>query len=67
MGPIDVTSNIPDYMVDYEEDGIPIDSTLNVQILLIISSNNLDDYKYLLHTIHTDDDDHQLYKIIKIL
>jgi hypothetical protein len=32
----------------------------------LISSNNLDDYKYLLYTIHIDDDNHQLYKIIKI-
>ena len=63
MGPIDVTSNIPEYTVDYLEDGIPIDSTLNVPILPITTSNNLDDYKYLIHTIHTDDDDHQLYKI----
>ncbi len=32
----------------------------------IIISYNIDDYRYLLHTTHTDDDDHRLYKIINI-
>ena len=27
--------------------------------------NQLEDYKYLLQTIHKDDEDHKLYRIIK--
>jgi hypothetical protein len=30
------------------------------------NSNNLADYDYLLHTIHRDDEDNQLYKIINL-
>ncbi len=58
LGPVDITSDTTEYTINYEEEGIPTDSSLNVPILPIITSNNLDDYKYLLHTIHTDDDDH---------
>jgi hypothetical protein len=39
---------------------------LDVTPISINSSDNLDDYQYLLHTIHTDDEDHKLYKIIKL-
>ncbi len=34
--------------------------------LKLFSGDNIDDYRYLLHTTHTDDEDHRLYKIIKI-
>ena len=32
----------------------------------MLSSNNLDDYQFLLDTIHTDDDKHKLFKIIQL-
>ena len=32
----------------------------------ISNSNDLNDYKYLLYTIHKDDEDHKLYKIINL-
>jgi hypothetical protein len=68
IGPIDITSNNTEYTVPYEEDGIPQDNILDVlpPSISIDSSDNLDDYKYLLHTFHTDNEDHRLYKIIKL-
>jgi hypothetical protein len=49
-----------EYTVSYEE------GTLDVPPIAVISSDNFDDYPYLLHTIHTDDEDPKLYKIIKL-
>ena len=66
IGPIDIPTITPEYTVAYEEDGIPIEFPLNVTPDSTINSNNFDDYKYLLHTIHRDDEDHKLYKIINI-
>ncbi len=66
LGPVDVTSIIPDYTVDYEEVGIPLENALDVTSIPIIANVNIDDYRYLLHTTHTDDEDHRLYEIIKI-
>lgn len=66
IGPIDVTTIIPQYTVEYEEDGITLDNPLNVTPITIINSHNLDDYTYLLNTVHKDDEDHKLYRIINI-
>ena len=66
LGPVDITSDTTEYTVNYEEDGITLDNTLDVPPISITSSDNLDDYQYLLHTLHTDDEDHKLYKIIKL-
>ncbi len=66
IGPVDVPTIIPQYTVDYEEDGIPLVNSLNVMPIPIIRSNNLADYDYLLHTIHKDDEDNKLYKIISL-
>jgi hypothetical protein len=57
LGPVDVTSIIPGYTVDYEEDGIPLENSLDVTPIPIISTDNIDDYRYLLDTTHTDDED----------
>jgi hypothetical protein len=66
LDPVDVTSIIPDYTVDYEENGTPLENPLDVTTIPIITSDNIDDYRYLIHTTHIDDEDHRLYKIIKI-
>ncbi len=66
LGPVDVPSIIPNYTVDYEEDGIPLETQLDVTPIPIINGNNLADYHYLLQTIHTDDEDNKLYRIIKL-
>ncbi len=51
LGPVDVTSIIPDYTVDYEEDGIPLEHSLDVTPIHIITSDNINDYRYLLHRL----------------
>ena len=66
LGPVDITSDTTEYTVNFEEDGIILDNTLDVPPISTTSSDNLDDYQYLLHTIHTDDEDNKLYKIIKL-
>ena len=65
LGPIDITSIIPNYTVDYKEDGIPLEISLDVTPIPLTTSDNID-YTYLLYTIHTDDEDNNLYKIVKI-
>ena len=49
LGPVDI--NYEEYTVNYEEDGITLDNTLNLPPIAIISSDNFDDFKYLLHKI----------------
>ena len=66
IGPIDISTITPEYTVNYEEDGIPIEFPLNVTPETTINSNDFDDYKYLINTIHRDDEDQKLYKIINI-
>ncbi len=66
IGPFDISTNNAEYTVSYEEDGIPLDNTLDVPPTSIDSSNNLDDYNYLINTCHTDDEDHRLYRILKL-
>ncbi len=57
LGHVDITSDTTEYTVNYDEDGITLDNTLDVPPISINSSDNLDDYQYLLHTIYTDDED----------
>ena len=66
LGPVDVPSIIPNYIVDYEEDAIPLENPLNGTPIPIINSNNLADYHYLLHTTHKDDEDNKLDKIMHL-
>ena len=59
IGPIDISPIDIEYTVSYEEDGIPLDNTLDMPPTSPDSSNNLTDYQYLLHTVHTDDEDNK--------
>ncbi len=61
-----MTSNNTEYTVTYEEDGIPLDNIVDVPPTSIDSSYNLAGYQYLLHTVHKDDEDQNLYRIIKL-
>ena len=57
IGPIDISPIATEYTVSYEEDGIPIYNIFDVPPTSPASSNNLVDYQYLLHTVHTDVED----------